>query len=176
MRIIAPAADGLGQHQVDVVTREDEAGNTGARGHVDRDRAHARSEGRSKEAAVAGLDQCALSERLTGRGRKTHDRAKQLAHIGLALNEVGILDHIFGPQLEADRICGDDRAGRQSPLGNQYLGTLRNLFRIGFSLRSGSAGKQTACGQRRADRDDQSTKQQQKFLLVHGFASPLEEF
>ena len=161
------ALDRLGQQQIDPVTREDEAGNTGLLADGNRYGAHARAQGRSQEAAVAGGNQCALGNRLAGSDGEADNRAQQFGDVGLAFKEIGVLHHFLGPGLERDRISRDDRADRQGALGDQCFGPLRHSL-SGLGLGRGSACEQASCSERRADRNDQRSQQQHQLLLIHG--------
>ena len=46
-------------------------------------------------------------------------------HIRFAFNEIGVVNKLVRPHLIADGISSDDRAGRQSALCHQNLGSLR---------------------------------------------------
>ena len=57
---------------------------------------------------------------------------------------------------------------RQGALGDQDLGSFLRLHHgCGCGYRRGCPGKHAACGERRADRDDQRPDQQSQLLPVH---------
>ena len=141
--------------------------------HLDRHRAHARAERRGEEAAIAGADERTLGDRLAGGDREADDGADQLRNVGFAVEEIGVLHHVGRPELEVQRICGDDRPDRERALGDQYARSLR-LDGGGLRLGRGCACKQAARHQRRADRDHQRADQQNEFLPIHGVTPPLE--
>src|SRR3546814_4632700 len=67
----------LREHDIDAVARKDEAGNALFARNFDGDRPHSRPKRRREEAAVVGMDEGALRERLPGGDRMTHDGADQ---------------------------------------------------------------------------------------------------
>ena len=99
--------------------------------------AHARAERRGEEAAIAGLDQRALGQRLAGGDRVAHDRADQLLRIAInaALDVIGALDQFLGPGLVVEAVRLEDRADRQRFGRDQYFGSERNRRSCGSRLR-----------------------------------------
>ena len=78
-RAFAAAADRLVEHHVDMVAREDEAGDAGRGVHGNRDGAHAGAERRGKEAAVLRADERAASDRLAGGDRDSERRCRAVS-------------------------------------------------------------------------------------------------
>src|SRR6185369_18003325 len=72
---IAATFDRRGQDDIDMVTREDEAGDSGCRVHRDGDCSHARAESRGQEATVLRSDERTAGNRLAGRQRIANDSA-----------------------------------------------------------------------------------------------------
>jgi len=97
-----------------------------------------------------------------------HDRAEKLRHVGLVLNEVGVLYEILGPGLIAHRIGRDDRAGRKRAIGDKHLRAHWHFCR-GHCLRRTRAGKHAPGSKGRTDRNDKRPYQQQQLFRVHGF-------
>ena len=128
---------------------------------------HSGSQCCSEETAVTRGDQAALRNRLAGGDRIAHHGTQQLVHVGLAVDEVSVLDHFLGPSLKRHRVCGDDRAHRQSALGDQHLGALGDL-RGGVCLGSARSDEQAPSSHGGTDRNDQRTKQQHQLLFIHG--------
>src|SRR3546814_8930286 len=77
------------------------------------DRPHSRPKRRREEAAVVGMDEGALRERLPRGDRMTHDGADQRVHVGLVLHEIGLLDQLLRPWLKPEAVGADNRADRQ---------------------------------------------------------------
>src|SRR5207237_2829174 len=75
--VLAASGDLLGQHKVDAVAGENEAGDAGGGGHTDGDSAHARAERGGEEAALAGANDGALAQRLAGGDLVADDGAGQ---------------------------------------------------------------------------------------------------
>ncbi len=173
-RAIAAAGNRLGQHQVDAVAREDEAGDGALGGHGNRDGAHAGSERGGEEAAIAGLDQRALRDRLTCGNGEADDRALQLGRLGFALDVIGAFDQLLRPGDELHRRGVEDRAHRQAARGDHHFGGVLRLRgrRNGVRDRRGSTHQDVACHERRDRGDDECAYEQNDLACIH-FASSL---
>ena len=100
------------------------------------------------------------------------DGAEQLAHIGFAVEEVGVLHQFFGPQLEAERVGRDDRADGQRPLRDENLGSLGFDLRGRFGLRRTASREHAARDECSTHRNDQRGNQQNQLLPIHGCLAP----
>ena len=127
-RAFAATLDRLGQNHVDMVAREDEAGDARRHVHRNRDGAHAGAERRGEEAAVLRTDERTASDRLAGGDLIANHGAEQLLGIAvrLALDVIGALHELLRPGLEGEAVGIDDRADRQRLLGDEHLRPERN--------------------------------------------------
>src|SRR3546814_15686816 len=92
------------------VARKDEAADALFARNLDGYRAHPRTKRRGEEAAVVGMDQRALRERLPGGDRMTHDGAEQRVDVGLVLHEIGLLDQFLRPRLKPEAVGADRKS------------------------------------------------------------------
>src|SRR4029079_452086 len=95
-RAVAAAADRLRENHVDMVTRENEAGDARRDVHWNGDGTHAGAKRRGEEATVLWADERAARDRLTGRDLVANDRAEQLLGIAvrLSLDIIGALHEL----------------------------------------------------------------------------------
>ncbi len=161
------AADGLRQDEVDTVAGEDETGDAGRVGDRHRDGAHPGAQRGGEEAAVAGLHQRPLGQRLAGRDIGADDGAGERRRIGRALDVIGVLDEILGPRLIAEAIRLDDRADGQHPRGDQHFGPDRRRDDRRLRGRRRALAEHVLGHHRGHRRDDQRSYQQGNLLRLH---------
>ena len=175
-RTVAAAFDLLGQDHVDVVAREDEAGDAGRRVHRNGDCAHAGAERRGEEAAVLRADERAAGDRLAGRDRIADDGAHQRlrVRVGGAFHVIGALHQLLRPGLIGEAVGIDDGADRHRLLGDEHLGPDRERASSSRSSLLRTCAGEHILGHDGGDhRNDQRSNEQSELLHIHGaIASP----
>src|SRR3546814_17804221 len=91
---------------------KDEAGNALFARNLDGDRPHSRPKRRRAEAALVGMDEEALRERLPGGDRMAHDGADKRVNVGLVLHIIGLTAQFIRPRLTTAAVGADNIPSR----------------------------------------------------------------